>query len=522
MAATRRKRPAGARDAGPRQQAELPFAADVSAMQPPLPPVHSSRACTDVLWACLYFPVLALDVFAGTQDTASCAVVEGEGGRRRVIACDDAARAAGIETGMNEAGALALEPRLHCLSRQPDLEARALERLATWAGQFSSQVSIEAPHVVLFEIGGSLRLFGGLEALFTRVHAGLDELAYRFVSACAPTPAAAVLLARTGGGYAHDDAQMRRMLAALPAASLPWPQAALERLEGMGVRCLRDCLRLPRDGLARRFGPQALAGLDRLMGRAPDPRRRHVPPPVYGGEIELPMDSVAHSLLLQGASLLLAELAGELRRRQAGVQSLTLRFMHRGRAPTPLVLGLAQPVGDIAYLQRVLDQRMQRLALAAPVHRVSLRAGRLIPLAPDATDIFAGATAPADALALVDDLRARLGEEAVCGLCLVPEHRPEAAWNRVEPGTTSPVQALMPRPLWLLEAPRPLGIREGRPLYHGALTTLSGPERIETGWWDGGDIARDYYVARTREGVRLWIFRERRGERRWFLHGVFA
>ena len=50
-----------------------------------------------------------------------------------------------------------------------------------------------------------------------------------------------------------------------------------------------------------------------------------------------------------------------------------------------------------------------------------------------------------------------------------------------------------------------------------------GPERIETGWWDGRDVRRDYYVARTPAGVRLWVFRERRAaEGRWFLHGVFG
>jgi hypothetical protein len=43
---------------------------------------------------------------------------------------------------------------------------------------------------------------------------------------------------------------------------------------------------------------------------------------------------------------------------------------------------------------------------------------------------------------------------------------------------------------------------------HAALR--SGPERIESGWWDGGDVVRDYYVVGTRAGVRLWIYRERR------------
>ena len=41
---------------------------------------------------------------------------------------------------------------------------------------------------------------------------------------------------------------------------------------------------------------------------------------------------------------------------------------------------------------------------------------------------------------------------------------------------------------------------------------------------DGYDVARDYYVARHRDGGRLWIFRNRRDTdpAGWFLHGWFA
>jgi protein ImuB len=46
-------------------------------------------------------------------------------------------------------------------------------------------------------------------------------------------------------------------------------------------------------------------------------------------------------------------------------------------------------------------------------------------------------------------------------------------------------------------------------------------ERIESGWWDGAEIRRDYFIARDAQGTRLWIFRELDGARRWFLHGVF-
>jgi protein ImuB len=76
----------------------------------------------------------------------------------------------------------------------------------------------------------------------------------------------------------------------------------------------------------------------------------------------------------------------------------------------------------------------------------------------------------------------------------------------------------MPRPVWLLDAPLPLD---------GGLLLEQGPERIESGWWDGNGVARDYYIARQVgtaarvPGARLWVFQERHSKR-WYLHGVFA
>jgi protein ImuB len=47
-----------------------------------------------------------------------------------------------------------------------------------------------------------------------------------------------------------------------------------------------------------------------------------------------------------------------------------------------------------------------------------------------------------------------------------------------------------------------------------------GPERIETGWWRGRPIARDYYRVETATGQRFWLFRSL-DDGRWFLHGNF-
>jgi protein ImuB len=64
---------------------------------------------------------------------------------------------------------------------------------------------------------------------------------------------------------------------------------------------------------------------------------------------------------------------------------------------------------------------------------------------------------------------------------------------------------------------------EPRKIKEGEFVTLAGPERIESGWWDGDEASRDYFVARLSDGALGWIYRE--GDLssvHWFLHGLFA
>ena len=108
------------------------------------------------------------------------------------------------------------------------------------------------------------------------------------------------------------------------------------------------------------------------------------------------------------------------------------------------------------------------------------------------------------------------------------DHRPEYAWQperergRKKTVRASPTAQDKPRPLLLLTEPRVLVTVSGAPQHHGALALLAGPERIETGWWDGRPVARDYFVASNPQKEICWIFRDYRHGKKWYLHGYFA
>jgi protein ImuB len=421
----------------------------------------------------------------------------------------------------------------------PDLpDSRAaclLQRLGVAAQRFTSWVSIEMPNALLLEINGSIKLFGSLDALHADIDLAWLGLEVGARTATAPTTLGALWLARAGKHVQlQESAALAGALAELPIACTAWHPDRLQTLRSMGVTRIGEVLRLPRAGLARRLGPGAVMDIDIALAKQPAPRRAFVPRERFRErcDFETEIDTVLY--LQKAVEPLIERCALFLRQRQAGVQALELRLRHRVLAPTRVRLGLASITGERRRLADVLEEKLQRLELPAPVRSMELRSGALQPLSASSLDAFAGLrddgrdTAPQ----LVERLRARLGEHAVYGVMTIAEHRPEAAWQRVHelrlsgaPGAAVNAAAAhaqaLPRPVWLLAEPEMLRAADLQRLREGALILEEGPERIESGWWDGRGVARDYYIARQVHGARWWIFQERHTQE-WYLHGVFA
>jgi protein ImuB len=454
------------------------------------------------------------------------AVIAGSGARTIVVAADARAARAGVHIAMSASAACALAPSLTLAPRDEAAEAAALEGLAAWAGQFTSFVSLVPPEGLLLEIGGSLAFFGGLDALLTKVRGAIDALGYSACFGVAPTPLGAWLLARAGSEEPVTALHaLPARLARVPLAYMDLPRRIEESLHSIGVEHFGDCCRLPRDGVARRTDPRLLTYLDRALGKRADPRRPYTPPPTFQRRLSLPGDVKDTETLLIAAERLLLELAGYLRARAGGVQALEWHLAHRRTPATRLAIELVTPSRDAGHLLLLLRERLARVTLVEAVVYLGVRVRTILPLAPAARDLYGeeGITG-GDWHTLVERLRSRLGRDAVQGITPSADHRPEKAWRRCTPGE-SPVEVpAYPagRPLWLLDPPEALATVAGDPWLDGKLHLARGPERIESGWWDGDDIARDYFEALHTGGTRYWIYRELRAHRGWYLHGVFA
>lgn len=470
-----------------------------------------------MLWLGIALPSLPLDLLCrGTADALPLAVLEDSKRIPRVLHCNGIARRLGVRPGMSLNAALVLCPGLRYRHHDPNAIQAAQERLAGWAGRFSPRVSLDSSQGILLEIEGSLNLFGGLDALCRRVAEGVTRLGYRAVLAVAPFPLAASLLARGGQAVKVCSVdELTACLGQLPVTLLGLDNTVREGLASVGIRRLAELFSMPRDGLARRFGPQLVDYLDRLVGRQPDLRPAFIPAPSFRTRLELPAPSEEREALLFATNRLLQELDGLLAARASGIEGFELVLRHASDEPTRLYLGLAQPGRDPRHWLDLLRVRLEALTLDRPVEAIEVRAEHWVTLPGTPGNLFE-VTSIENGTRLLERLQARLGEAAVRGLTPVPDHRPERAWRWVGPGEAGPGMACPPRPLWLLSDPVPLDN------WLPSNWRLWGPERIESGWWDGADVSRDYFIAEAPSGECWWVFQERRGAYRWFLHGLFA
>ncbi|MBV9892037.1 MAG: DNA polymerase Y family protein [Rhizobacter sp.] len=517
-----------------------------------------------MLWVALHLPLLSLESFAATLAGRAAehgiALVD----EHCIAAADAVAIAQGVKPGLKRATALALAPRIVLGQADAARDVEAMRGIVHAALAFTPSVSLQAASepgraedTVLLEVQSCLRYFGGLERLLERVRASVEPIGHSLRIAVAATAQGAAILAHLASPplCTTIDAT-RRALVAAPVWLLGPGRAHWEALQGMGLRRIGDLLGLPRAGLARRFGETLLAELDAAFGKRADPREPIVPARAFESRLELFARADTSEQVLHGASILLARLIAWLGAQHAFVQRFRLLMHHETRwqqgdrtpQATSLEVALGEPSRDSAHLIVLLRERLAHLQLPAPTLELALQASDIVKRAAPNGELFPTRQSEDEGLVrLIERLQARLGAGGVQRLCAAEDHRPERASALTADAVVRPVRAsrcaprsacadAMPvapaalcsaRPIWL-HPPEPLAERDARPLLEGRpLALLSGPERIESGWWDDALAERDYFIAEASDGALVWIYRQRlplssSGESGWFLHGRFG
>lgn len=504
-------------------------------------------AAPSELWLAVHVPALALAALmeADTDaDTTPRVAVTGSGTGQRIACGNEAAMRLGVETGMAIGAAHAIAgPALRVHERDERAEAALLERLGIAAMRYSATVSVAPPAALVVEIAGSLKLFGGFEALCARIEQDfgrrLAALGAAVSIAVAPTPAAAEAFARARRRVRITrHADLTGALGALPIEVLVRSEREAADLARIGARTIDACLRLPRSGLARRLSPRLLERLDRMTGAMPDPRPRCRLQERFDEGIDLPFATRRREPIVEGARRLLTRLDDYLAATCQVTQTLEWRLAAGNGPIDEFRMGLAQPSrphpGQREAWAALFAERLASREIDAAVERLELKVHALaraetLPAALFSSPEDEQAERDADWAATLARLEARLGEAALSVPEVLAEHRPERAWRLRLPHAPAQGEARVPpggaRPLWLCHPARALtSDTAGRPFWRGPLALVSVRERIEAGWWEGGDSTRDYYVARNPAGEHCWVCRvlpRAGGTPSWYLQGIF-
>ncbi|HET9835120.1 MAG TPA: DNA polymerase Y family protein [Rhodanobacteraceae bacterium] len=467
-----------------------------------------------MLWASIALPHLALDgvLRQRTDAEAPLALMEGPPHARVLMDVNDTAARAGLRAGQPLTAARALLGHFEAVPFDTAAVAHSHRFLAAVAYRYSSEVAL-LPDAIVLEVGHSRSLFGPWPQLARRLRDDLTQLGFRHRLAAAPTLHAARALAEHANGSAILDAKdLRTGLSRLPASHAGLPDETATTLMQMGLRTLGQVLDMPREGLRRRFGNELLQALDRLTGAAPDGLARYRPADRFVQRIEFEPEVENLSALVFPLRRLTGDLAAYLSGRDGGVQRFVIELEHQANDSTRVQVGLLEPLRDPEQLFEFSRGRLEAQRLRAPVRAMRLLAEELPPFVPAGRDLFDRRPAHAlDIVQLRERLRARLGDRAIYTLRDTLDPRPERAQSRED---EAELHETLPRPTWLLE--RPIPLRGPAP------QLIAGPERLETGWWDGEPMRRDYYVAQTSLGQRAWIFCTTGQQGPWMLHGWFA
>jgi protein ImuB len=321
------------------------------------------------------------------------------------------------------------------------------------------------------------------------------------------------------------------------------------------------------------------------MGREEEPITPRLPVPPFSVEQGFPEPLLRDEDLTAVLARLTDRLCCLLEKRGQGARQMLVSFFGVDGTVNRLQIGTSRPLHDAARLYRLFTDKFahahwdnefgyDRIRLAA------LETG-MLPLAQK--DLSCGEEGP-ELAHLIDRLTVRLGETRVLRFLPQDSHVPEQesvvipAASAEEFAQRPPTPNLgsakgppdlslsrsstprgggdledslaPPRPLRLFERPEPIDVIAEVPdsppvkfrwrrVAHD-VARVEGPERIAMPWWRDvpsperlsrstsptrGEVSltRDYFRVETRDGARLWLYREglygETAHPRWFLHG---
>lgn len=494
------------------------------------------------LWLALRLVDLPLMSFPAHPDEQAVCVLE----KRRVIFANAAARAAGVHIGMDSTTAQLLS---NCITYPRDIaqEQSYLDQLAEYLYAFTPYIQIFRSETVpdsglLLELSRCLKLFNGLKNLCNKLFSTVSDI--HIAHGLAHTEEGAWLLSYERydiTGIEERSAFIERLNRVPIERLYEWPDA-VEALKRTGFHYLSDISRQIEtqsiSGIKKRFGHDFSEFMTRTFAieQSFQQKALFLKPIQTYQQKEFFFDTLQFDYPVTQVDQLripceqrLQKLSEFLCKRKLACQRIEWHFFDIYQNPHSIKIDASIPQNAWKLFYDLTFIQLESKQLPFAVDAIELICDQLQQRQEQNQNLdFSGNPRKSrgnDDLAILEGkLKARLGENAVFKVSYKDNHIPESTYEKISAFATTNQQLpathqFSPRPAWLFEAPLP--IKKQRTLFwRGALELLAGPERIEGQWW-ANITARDYYVARREDGLRVWVYRNLSSSD-WFVQGVFA
>lgn len=469
--------------------------------------------------------------------------------KQRVIYANKAARAAGVVGGMDITTATLLS-NCEIYNRDKTAEALLLDQLCEHLYQFTPYIEIYICEPIsqgglLLELSGCLCLFENLQKLSTQIFAFMQDNFYEYVPGLAHTAHGAWLLSFASCEITGDEDKplFIERLKQLSIELLHDFPAAVDGLRKMGFACLGDLVRQIEAKslgcITKRFGNEFTDALSRIFALDHQFQQSSLfqkPPELYKpaeyftgiSQFDYPLRQLEQ--LHRPIENLLQQLSDYLRKRQLQTQMIewTLADIYHNRALLPVRSDNPQTHWQLFFDLTLIQLEQHQLPFE--VDTLELRCVTTAPLqgANDVLDFNRTRKSDRrtrDFAITAAKLKARLGDAAIFKLSYVDSYLPEVSNAQISLADM-PHQILPPahtkglRPTWLLPQPIAMEKRGDNLYWRGQIELLVGPERIQNNWWNK-PIARDYFLARRSDHLRLWIYRDLHNQQ-WYVQGIFG
>jgi protein ImuB len=498
-------------------------------------------------FACIFvpdFPVEAILRAERELRSQAVAVLEGKPPLQIILSGNEAARRAGVLSGMTK---LQVEgcAEIALRERSELQESAAHQALFDCAQSFSPRVEDVAPDTLLLDLSCLGALFGALPNIAREIYQRASAIGLEINVAAAFTLEAAQLAAHGFSGVTVvPEGKESEVLGGLPVAVLfadengaEDAEEVLQTLNRWGVRKLRDLIALPAASLSERMGQRGLELQRKAAGIGARTLVPSDPPLAFEEAMELEFPLVLLEPLAFLLNRMLDQLCARLQARALAAQELFLQLtLENGRAESAncfqRTIHLPVPLVDADIFLKLLQLDLQAHPPGAPVVKIRLRIEPAKPR-PAQNGLFLPASPEPEKLELtLARIAGVVGEGRAGSPQLLDTHRPQAFEMRhftpsapqngnsharknknKDPENKDLVTALrIFRPRIVVA----VTYQDGRPSHivsktqnqiAGEVLWAAGPWRSSGDWWEQDSWVRDEWDIAVQEKSEIALYR---------------